>query len=111
MLRRAILGMVLLTAAHAGCFIVTGGTDGYQPAVTADPRSTCAGSADCDAGQVCCANLPASVCQTGPCALAQLCTTTAECGDSGPCASQSCQLDGSTFALEACGALPICAIR
>ena len=109
MLRRTIAGALSLTLTLAGCFIVTGSNDGYQPA---DPPGGCAGTADCSGGQVCCAALPSPVCQSAPCALAQLCKTTMECGDSAPgCALQSCTLDGGTFTLQACGALAACSLK
>ena len=105
--RRSIIGALFVVAALAGCFIVTGSNDAYH---IADAGSSgCASTDDCTTGQVCCAARPTSVCQTGPCALAQLCKTSMECGDSAPgCAVQSCMLDGATFTLQACGALPAC---
>lgn len=111
MVRRSVFGAVFLAA--AGCFVITGSTDGYQRGTDdAGSAGGCAGSSDCDAGQVCCAALPTALCQAGPCALAQLCRTTMECGDAAPgCAVQSCKLDGSTFTLQACGALSLCSFK
>lgn len=113
MVRRGIVGAAIAACAAAGCFIVTGGTDGYQLTDAGGlSASGCTGTSDCIEGQICCAVLPAPVCQTGPCALAQLCNTTKECGDSAPgCALQSCQIDGSTYTLQACGALSLCSFK
>jgi hypothetical protein len=118
-IRRSIAGAVFLAAGLWGCFLVTGSTDGYAPTGNAGAATTfqCASSADCDAGQVCCLGIQStssasSQCQAGPCALAQLCTASLECGDAAPgCALQSCMVDGSTYTLQACGALAYCAIK
>ena len=127
-----VLGSILgASALVGGCFIFTGGTDGYQlvdggggpeagAACSADTTCValaCVSSSDCDAGEVCCVTASgisslsslSSTCQVGPCAQIQLCGTNTECGDSGTtCTSQQCPVGGVSLTLESCGAIPGC---
>lgn len=113
---RSIACALALAGALLGCVAIVGGTDGYQLADNPQPTG-CTAAADCDAGEVCCLSgqEPSSTtrsCQSGPCAIAQLCKTNMECGDSAPgCSLQACEVGGTTFTLQACGALPPCSFR
>ncbi|HTQ42948.1 MAG TPA: hypothetical protein VMI75_09365 [Polyangiaceae bacterium] len=113
-------------AVGIGCVIVTGSTDGYRAKGSGDGGGgdgasvslACVSSADCgDAGDVCCVVVSSSLtsmntaCQAAPCTgilPAQLCKTTAECGKTGLCTTQSCTLGSSTVTIQACGTVSAC---
>jgi hypothetical protein len=129
-MRSALAGVlaavtVAAGAAGAGCVIITGSTDGYQPADAgrdggdgAAVSLACVSSADCgDGGNVCCVVVSSSlmstntVCQAAPCTgiiPAQLCKTSAECGNAGLCTTQSCSLGSASVTIEACGTVNGC---
>jgi hypothetical protein len=126
--RGAVLGLAAAIFT-LGCFLVTGGTDGYQRATQDAGGGTddagglvlgCVSAADCtgDGGpqgsQICCLTpSPSSfvaACQPAPCGGSfslQLCKTNAECGDAS-CTSQECTYSGSAVTLQACGSIPTC---
>ena len=110
----------------AGCVIVTGSTDGYRAQGSgggdgggdgAAVSLACVSAADCgDGGNVCCVVVNASnsstntVCQAAPCTgllPAQLCKTSAECGKTGLCTTQSCNF-GASVTIQACGLVSGC---
>jgi hypothetical protein len=126
-MRGALVSLVLITGLSfgAGCILITGGTDGYtQAGGAAAAGASCMSAANCgDGGNVCClvvtaqtmstAGTCASTCAISyPQAYPQLCMTSAECGDAGPCNMLSCTVDaGGTdipFTLQACGTVPGC---
>lgn len=119
MIRRLLAATLLAGVSLAGCFLVTGSTDGYV-ASEAGGSPSCMSASSCADGSVCCLVLTSSstslagTCQA-TCANAaypQLCTTNAECGDAGACTKQSCTVDaggGVTVSVQACGTLPGCA--
>lgn len=127
-MRDAVAGIVaaLVVVAGAvtgGCVIFTGGSDGYKaPDAGGDAGGDgagnsfqCASAADCgDGGAVCCVVVSTSslsantVCQTAPCSTAQLCKTTAECGDAGLCTNQSCTFGAASVKIGACGIVSGC---
>jgi hypothetical protein len=123
---RAIAGLAA-AASIAGCFLVTGGTDGYQRApqdggsVGNDASGLvlgCVSAADCvgDGGApICCLTPSASSfvadCQAAPCGgtfSIQLCKTNVECAGDASCTSQQCTYSGSVVTIEACGSIPTC---
>lgn len=122
-----VVGSTLFAGALGGCFIFTGGTDGYEivdggqneaaaATCAADAECvalTCVSASDCDSGEVCCltATLSSlgSACQVGPCAEFQLCSANSECGDGGAaCVSQQCSSSGVSLTLQSCSAIPGC---
>jgi hypothetical protein len=125
------LVLVVASAAFAsalvgGCFIFTGGTDGYQlvDSGQAETSTTCSGDAecvaltcvsasDCDAGAVCCltagASSLASSCQAAPCPELQLCAAASECTGAGAsCTTQQCASNGVSLTLQSCSLIPGC---
>jgi hypothetical protein len=56
----------------------------------------CSGATDCSSGNVCCgvydltALTAGTVCQPGPCMIAQFCETNEECVNHMPCQGQTC---------------------
>jgi hypothetical protein len=126
---RALAG-IAAAASIAGCFIVTGGTDGYQRAAEdgggggSDASGLvlgCVSATDCvgDGGaQICCltpsASSFAATCQAAPCGgtfSIQLCKANTECADDASCTSQQCTYSGSSVTLQACGNIPTCSPR
>ena len=116
--RLLALAMVAASVAAAGCMIVTGSTDGYSAAPTPGPAA-CTSAAQCDGGHVCCLSATSSMSSmavTGSCqstcttSLPQLCTTSTECADGGPCSMLSCTVDGSPVmvSIQACGTVQGC---
>lgn len=74
-------------------------------------RIKCDESADCPSGQMCCANLGlgtfTTLCEMGPCEIAQSCRTDAECTGGNTCIKQSCTgLSGWL-----CGKNPFCNVE
>jgi hypothetical protein len=132
-LARAALVVTAVGTAVAGCFLITGGTSGYQLAppeagiCSFDAASlglpvaiscACASSADCvsDGGtKFCCfgqtdATAAGSSCQTMPCDAStaiQLCKKTAECLDAA-CIPQTCSYSAVSIPVQACGSLSGC---
>ncbi|MEO7109851.1 MAG: hypothetical protein ABI183_05395 [Polyangiaceae bacterium] len=124
-----VVGAVTLSSMLvAGCFIITGGTDGYtsapHPSASSDgaPATcapdaecialTCLGTSDCaDAGQVCCLGSTgsglSSSCQT-KCVGPQFCKGDTDCPNGGSCTSQSCSGNGLSVVIQACGTVPDC---
>lgn len=109
----AALSLSVLGA--AGCFVVTGGTDGYAVADAGADAGGCASMADCEGGTVCCFNAsassPGTVCRTAPCSGVlpiQLCKESTECGDAGACTKQTCSALGSTLQASICGTVAGC---
>jgi hypothetical protein len=80
----------------------------------------CKSAIDCSPGQVCCASLNPQTganvsCVDGVAACTgmgsiavQLCAATPECGNGGPCTTQTCVFGNSTLTLEACSPVPFC---
>ncbi len=113
------LAVVLLLG---GCMLFTGGTDGYSGTSSGSAGSSCTSASSCgDGGEVCCLVLSPSATSTSgtcqptcsiPSAYPQLCATSAECGDAGPCTKQSCSasVNGTSvpISLQACGVVPGC---
>lgn len=116
-------------ALGAGCVIITGSTDGYSAKGTgggdaggdgggAAVSLACVSSADCgDGGNVCCVVVSSSLtstntaCQAAPCTgilPAQLCKTSAECGNTGLCTTQSCNFGSASVTIQACGTVSGC---
>jgi hypothetical protein len=124
-----VVGAVMLSSALvAGCFIITGGTDGYtsapNPSASSDGGAatcapdatcvslTCLGTSDCaDAGQVCCLGSAggglSSACQS-KCLGPQFCKGDSDCPNGGSCTSQSCSGGGVSLIVQACGTVPGC---
>lgn len=123
-----IAGAASFALVVAGCFLVTGSTDGYvledagQSASVINGGSCiseggcfateCIASRDCDAGEVCCLGAAApfgftcrSECSFGS---VQLCATDAECGDAAACLHQQCPLGSEAYDIQACGLVPGC---
>jgi hypothetical protein len=112
---------VAAAAVGAGCVVIMGSTDGYRTQDAggdgASASLACVSSADCgDAGNVCCVVVNSSnkstntVCQAAPCTgapPAQLCKTSAECGKTGLCTTQSCNF-GASVTIQACGSVLGC---
>jgi hypothetical protein len=126
-MRGALVSFLLVAGLSfgAGCVLITGGTDGYtQAGGAAAAGASCTSAANCgDGGNVCClivtaqtmstAGTCASTCAiTVPTAYPQLCKTSAECGDAGPCNLLTCTVDaggtGYPVTLQACGMIPGC---
>jgi hypothetical protein len=120
---RGVVAAVVLAAGLSlagGCILFTGGTGGYSTVDSGSTGASCTSAAACgDGGHVCCLVVNASTtstsgtCETtcGVASYPQLCKTSAECGDAGPCTMQSCILDaggGVSFTLQACGTVPGC---
>jgi hypothetical protein len=118
------LGVMALAISLAGCFLLTGGTSGYQlvDAGTCEGNSACPGIAlgclserDCnDEGgtDVCCVTVSPpssarSTCQKGPCETIQLCKKSTECEDTTTCMSQECVFAGAAITLRSCGGIPV----
>jgi hypothetical protein len=127
--RTSIAAATLLTAG-AGCFLLTGSTDGYTLAppeagiCTIDASSLtslgvtlscgCTSSADCHAGaRFCCFGVSltgtsasgASSCQATACDAAvgaQLCEQSSECVDAA-CIGQTCTFSELSIPVRACG--------
>jgi hypothetical protein len=114
-------------AVGIGCVIVTGSTEGYRAqgsgggeggADGASVSLACVSSADCgDGGNVCCVVVSSSLtstntaCQAAPCTgilPAQLCKTSAECGKTGLCTTQSCNFGSASVTIQACGNVSGC---
>jgi hypothetical protein len=110
-----------------GCVIFTGSTDGYTPRDAGGDGAgdggiasslECVSAADCgDGGDVCCLVINATTmsaetaCQAAPCTgilPAQLCKTSAECGKTGLCQSQTCNLGAVSVTIPACGLVKPC---
>jgi hypothetical protein len=102
--------------ADAGSDAGACGADGACPT-----GSTACQSADnCSPGQVCCASLNPQTGATVSCVdgvagctsmgslAVQLCHAATECGNGGPCMTQTCAFGGSTVSLEACSTVPFC---
>ncbi len=125
--RAAIVAIAAGTAA-AGCFLITGGTGGYELAppeagicsIDAGVTVTCAcaSSSDCLEGgrQFCCFGLStttlsaSSSCQATPCDAAagpQLCKMSSECVDAS-CTLQTCSFDSLSIPVQICGTLAGC---
>jgi hypothetical protein len=118
--------MVAVAVVGAGCVIITGSTDGYHaPDAGGDGAGdgpgvslACVSAADCgDGGNVCCVVVNSSLtsantaCQAAPCTgilPAQLCKTSAECGKTGLCTTQSCNLRSASVTIQACGTVALC---
>jgi hypothetical protein len=125
-MRGALVSFLLVSGLSfgAGCILITGGTDGYTQAGAGSAGASCMSAADCgDGGSVCClivtaqttstAGTCASTCAIAyPTAYPQLCKTSAECADAGPCNMLSCTVDASgtgiPFTLQACGMVQGC---
>jgi hypothetical protein len=125
----AVIAAVTVAAGTvgAGCVLITGSTDGYQgkPSGGGDGGGdgptlslACVSSADCgDGGNVCCVVVSSSLtsvntaCQAAPCSgilPAQLCKTSAECGKTGLCTTQSCNFGSASVTIQACGTVSGC---
>jgi len=133
---RGILFAAGAVAACAGCFLVTGSTNGYAIPVEAGPDAqvdrapgplttdsgfaiNCISAAECrgDGGaEICCLEPTSTTAATTNCRRtqctatlsAQLCATDAECGDASACIAQRCEFDGTTVVLRACGRYIVC---
>jgi hypothetical protein len=82
--------------------------------------TACQSSADCSPGQVCCASLNPQTGATVSCVdgvaactgmgslAVQLCAMAAECGNGGPCKTQTCAFGGASISLAACSPVPFC---
>jgi hypothetical protein len=82
--------------------------------------TACHSSDDCSPGQVCCASLNPQTGATVSCVdgvaactgmgslAVQLCATSTECGNGGPCTMQTCAFNGSSISLTACSTVPFC---
>jgi hypothetical protein len=118
-MRAAAVVLAATMAVGAGCVLVTGSTDGYSLVDSGGAAgSSCTSAASCaDAGVCCLVLTAASTSLGGTCvpscsvALPQLCATDAECGEMGPCSTQTCTVDGGggiPFSLRVCGVVPGC---
>jgi hypothetical protein len=127
MRRRGLVSAALSLGAlaAAGCVLVTGSTDGYELADGGGAAEVeagvciaesgicfdtqCVSSADCDAGQICCLGISGLTCET-TCAFesVQLCSSSAECGDAGPCIEQQCETSSATYSGKICGLVTGC---
>jgi hypothetical protein len=119
-MRRALFAVAFVAAAiGAGCFVVTGSSDGYS-SLPLQGGAACTSAADCaDAGGgVCCAGpgptrngIPTVLltCQPScPVATIQICAGNTECNDGGAaCVIQSCTFSAagasSAVPFQACG--------
>jgi len=122
---RALLATALAVGLLlGGCMLFTGGTDGYSGGSSGSGGgASCTSASSCgDGGEVCCLVVsPSATSASGTCqptcsipsSYPQLCATSAECGDAGPCSSQSCtaNVNGTSVQsppLQLCGTVPGC---
>jgi hypothetical protein len=127
----SVASLAPFAALLAGCFIVTGSTDGYERSAqsvseagtdapaeggTSGLSLGCVSALDCasDGGtpSLCCLSLTslssaATACQPSPCGgsfSVQLCKASSECAaDAGGCLSQTCTAGSATVTIQACG--------
>jgi hypothetical protein len=108
----ALVAVLALAGAVAGCVLVTGGSDGYSASQANLPGLSCHTPADCN-GQLCCfelddAGTPSAACQASCPAWEQSCAVASDCGDAGACLAQSCSVEGITATVTTCGAISFC---
>jgi hypothetical protein len=101
------------SVAVAGCMLVTGGTDGYEPgdaAVVGTVLNSDTCGCDPSSDLVCC--FTTATPSNGEClkscgiASVQLCKTDSECGLNGPCVTETCVFPNGTLTAYTCGVTP-----